>query len=407
MTQNKTTLRTEAWHLEVPEEIDSQSPLLVIPTVHPRGDRRIVRCAQVALDSGFRVLFIWLGTGEAVSGHEAVQEVLLRPACSRRERIGMVRRTAAIAREADGDAWHIHDFYFLPFARAWNKRSKRPILYDVHEYYADYYSEMLPLPKVLRAGVGRLLEAYQVKTTRAIGAANVVAEQMAVPYRDAAVPVVVSPNYPLLQQFRKAPVVPFVQRRYRVLHIGTLTPSYGSLLLVQMARRAHERSLPFSFDVIERYPSQQSKDAFSGLVAQAGNPPNLNLIPPRPSHEMAGTIAQAGFGLSLLAPDGQNDEAIPSKNYEHVISGVVGVVTPRPAQLGFMREFGVCITGEENNPDSFLDSMLALTQKADATHAQLTRYAEQAECLFTWEGGSAPGLEEVFGRLQGGKVRST
>lgn len=392
------TVSTDAWRVSVPAEVGAHSPLLVIPTVHPRGDRRIVRCAQVALDAGFRIHFLWLGEGTA-SDDPVVGETLLPSPKNAQERISMVRRVARAADALGGELWHIHDYYFLGAALRWRRRSGRPVLYDVHEYYASYYAEKLPLPRFAQSLVARLLERYQVRAARRLGAANVVTEQMAGPFRAAGVPVSVSPNYPMLAQFGDLPSMPFEDRRWVVLHIGTLSRVYGTELLVDLASRAAERALPFEFQVVGRFPSREHETDFEALLDAGGRPANLTVVPPRPTHEMPALLARAGFGLSLLMPDGQNEEAVPSKNYEHAMAGLVNVVTARRSQRRFSEENAVTVAGDRGAADAILDGMIALAETPESTDAALRERASAARERFTWELAVEPGLRAQLLRL--------
>lgn len=386
---------TDAWRLTVPSSLTQASPLLVIPTVHPRGDRRIVRCAQVALDAGFRIHLVWLGEGVA-SRDSIVSESLLPAPIDALARIRAVAPVARIARDLDGAAWHIHDFYFLEAAKAWRRRTGRLALYDVHEYYASYYSEKLPLPKFAKNLVARMLDYYQIESARTLGGANVVTDDMAIAYRRANVPVCVSPNYPLASQYRSVPSMPFVERRHRVLHIGTLSEEYGTRLLLSLVKRSAARQLPFKFEVIARFPSPNHSKAFEQLVASMGQLENLRMIPPRPTHEMSELLASAGFGLSLLTPGGQNEAAVPSKNYEHAMAGLVDVVTDRRSQRAFAEKFTVCVTGHDDDPDSILDKMVELASDPYATDIRLREMAAAAKRVLSWEGAVAPALGRML-----------
>ncbi|WP_251445721.1 glycosyltransferase [Microbacterium sp. USTB-Y] len=372
----------------------------MIPTVHPRGDRRIVRCAQVALDAGFRVHFVWLGDGYDQSQDSAVGETLVRQPRTARERLGRLVKIRRLAEELNGEVWHIHDFYFLGQALRWRKRSHHPVLYDVHEYYADYYSEKLPLPSWGQRLVAKILEGYQVRVARRLGAANVVAEAMAPSFRRAGVPVAVSPNYPLLAHFGAVPSRPFSERRWNVVHTGTLTSSYGTEFLVQIARRSLERGLPFEFTAIGRFPSIDHERAFDSILADAGTPTNLHIVPPRPTHEIPSLLSDAGFGLSLITATRQNEAAIASKSFEYVIAGLVNVVTDRRAQSDFVREHAVSVIGDEESTDAMLDEMLELAENADQTDITLADKAASARRLFTWEQAVEPGLSSLLKQLR-------
>lgn len=393
--QSPRSVGTEAWLLNVPPTVTEASPLMVVPTVHPRGDRRIVRCAQVALDQGFRVHFIWLGEGES-SFDAAVTETVLPSPSNARERIGMVATVARIAASKPAALWHIHDYYMLSRAKRWSRKTRRPVLYDVHEYYASYYSEKLPLPRLARRGAAAAIELYQVSAAKKLGAANLVTDKMAETFRSAGVPVAVSPNYPMLAQFQDLPSVAFEGRRWRVLHIGTLSREYGTELLVELAARSAERGLPFEFNIVARFPSPDHETDFHHLLDAAARPTNIEMLAARPTHEMPALLARMGFGLSLLMPDGQNESAIPSKNYEHAMAGLVNVVTVRQAQRAFSEENAVTVSGDAGSVDAILDGMLRLAESPVETDAALRAKSTEAKERFTWERGVAPALGSLM-----------
>lgn len=389
--EHLSVVSTGAWKLSVPSHVSSSSPLLVIPTVHPRGDRRIVRCAQVALDAGFRLHFIWLGEG-VPSTDSRVSEVLMPPPRNAAERISMVTRIAKIAADLDAQMWHIHDFYFLRSAKSWHKATQRPVLYDVHEHYAEYYSSKIPLPNRMRKIAASFIERYQVSATKYFGAANVVSDEMAKPFRQRGAQVSVSPNYPLLGQYQRMPDRTFAARRFTVLHIGTLSRNYGSELLVRLASRSAERSLPFEFKILSRYPSPDHAAEFDRLLATAPRTDRIEMLPVRPTHEIPALLATAGFGLSLLEPGNQNEIAIASKLFEHTMAGLVSVVTPRAAQRAFAQANAVSVVGDAASVDAVLDDMMRLAEADEVTDEALRAKAAAAREQFTWERAVEPGL---------------
>lgn len=392
-------VQTDAWQIDVPAGLDGDSPLLVIPTVHPRGDRRILRCAQVALDRGFRIHFVWLGVGTP-SSDPLVGESLLPVPTSSAERIRLTGAVAQVARELHGDAWHIHDFYMLPAAKRWRRRTARGVIYDVHEYYADYYSARVPGTSFVRRAVRHLIQEYELRSASELGAVNVVAEKMALPFRQRGIRTSVSPNLPLLAQFANDAPTPFGSRRHVVLHTGTLTRQYGTTLLLQLAKRSSERRLPFEFWVMERYPDELYRQAFLKEMNEAGPPPSLRLIPPRPTHEMPALIGSAGFGLSVLAVDDpQAEMAIPSKIYEYVIQGLVVAVSPAPAQVEFVDEFAVGLVVSQDDVDGALDKMRSLADKPEETEERLSAKQRDAQERFTWEAVCVPQLGALFDEL--------
>ncbi|MFP3813839.1 hypothetical protein, partial [Bacillus sp. SIMBA_005] len=82
---------------------------------------------------------------------------------------------------------------------------------------------------------------------------------------------------------------------------------------------------------------------------------------------MPALLSDMGYGLSLLMPDGQNESAVPSKNYEYAMAGLVDVVTDRRAQRAFAESFAVGISGHGGDPDLMLDQMMRLADESTET----------------------------------------
>lgn len=391
------TVCTERWELDVPAHVTEDSPLVCIPTIHPRGDQRIVRCAQVALNSGYRVKFVWLGQGTP-SVDTAIEELLLPPARSFVQRALKLGRLARLGAAARADIWHIHDFYMLPHALRWHRKSGRPVVYDVHEYYARYYSEKLPFPKKLRQVVQRALDWYQVSVVRKMGGANVVAEPMAPLYRLRGVPVSVSPNLPMRAPYDSQSISPFPGRSGKAVHIGTLSESYGMQLLVNMAAESHRRGLNVTFDLVAKFPNSVQEARFHELLSLAGNPPNVHLIPIVPAHEIASLLSGYGIGLSTILSGGQNDIAIPTKLYEYALMGLVVIGTDRLAQRRFLDEWGVADLFSDTDWDGMVDAIgmiAAMDEMQEATEITSTR----ARGHLFWEVTAERSLSVLFSRL--------
>jgi glycosyltransferase involved in cell wall biosynthesis len=403
MQPNGEVVETDSWRLVVPPHVTGDSPILCIPTVHPRGDRRVIRCAQVALDAGFRLSFVWLGEGEP-GRHPAIEERLLPTPASTKERLLSVRTVARVARDIDARLWHIHDFYMLGQARRWHRKTGRPVVYDVHEYYGEYYASKLPLPGWARRFVGEQLDRYQARTTRATrGGANLVAEAMRSPFDRLNVPVAVSPNYPSAEQFREGLRLPFAERSMRLIHTGSLNREYGSQALVRIAKRALDRDAGLQIDVMARFSSQQDREDFMRMVEEAGNPPNLRILDPVPTHEMPELLASYGFGLSLLQPSHpQVDTAVASKLYEYAVMGLVIASTDGRAAAQFISNHALGFTVGPDELDLLVTKITELRRDEASTEAALDRSVAHARARFTWEGTSSPALRALYARVVSG-----
>ncbi|WP_416905417.1 glycosyltransferase [Micromonospora echinospora] len=161
-----------------------------------------------------------------------MRETRLPEPTSARQRLRLVPAVAAVARRTHADLWHIHDYYLLPHARRWSRRTGRPVLYDVHEYYPEYYSQRFAAPAPVQHAARRLVAGAERWYAGRLGAANAVSEQLADRFRALGLPAVATPNYPSADAFARParPLTPDLLRR--VVHTGSLTTDYGADVLV-------------------------------------------------------------------------------------------------------------------------------------------------------------------------------
>lgn len=397
---DSTLIDAGAWILHAPADLSPTAPVVCVPTVHPRGDQRVIRVAQAALDAGFRVAFIWPGTGRPSEDPRAA-EILLPPPGSTTERLRLVSTVDRRARVAEVDVFHIHDLYLLPFAARWARRSGVPFVYDVHEHYGTYYASRLRLTGRLRDRTARMIDAVQRRWVRANGGVDAVADEIAAPYREAGIPVSVSPNYPLVQGSALAPVSALSQRPRRAIHIGTLSAPYGMERLVKLAAALQSEPGGFGVDVVGRFPNAQSRNEFEEIVRRHGSPGNLRVIPTVPAHEVSSLLTEYRIGLSTIEAGGQNDIAIPTKLYEYVRAGVAIVGTDRGAQRRFLSAHGV---GFVSDDDTALANAITDYLRDDAIlDEKVRRAAQDAQEALDWSqvsGGIGDLLKVVHARAQ-------
>lgn len=387
-------VETERWRLQVPRALSPDSPLVCVPTIHPRGDQRILRCTQVLLDAGFRVEIIWEGNGTP-STDLGVYEHIIPKSNSFAERISKLGRLTLMAFRSSARNWHIHDFYMLPSALLARMRGIRTI-YDVHEYYPEYYSSKLPAP--LRPIVAGAISRFQVSVARKVGGANVVAERMSVPFRDRGVPLAISPNYPSHTSTPDATN----ESRSGAIHIGTLSPTYGMVQLIDVAVHLHRLDPTLTIDLVKRFPNKATEERFYKLLESANILGSIRLLEPVRPSEVPALLNRYVVGLSTILDAGQNEIAIPTKLYEYVNAGLTTVGTRRPAQEQFLAEWG---RSELLSDEDSLGMAVAIV----AAHTPVAMEEASAKAVLAkqhlhWEKGPANSLKllvrSVFGHVR-------
>lgn len=390
---------TEYWQLRAPT-VPSVGATVCVPTVHPTGDRRVLRCAQAVLDAGFDLRLIWLGgePGE-FRHHSRVHETRLPQPASFRDRIRAVPKVAALGRRAGADMWHIHDYYLLAHARRWARRSGKPVLYDVHEYYPEYYSERFAAPAWVQHAAKRFVAGVERHYAARLGAANAVSGELAERFRVLGVPAIATPNYPSADAFRTAPrdLTPDLLRR--VIHIGNLTTQYGADVLVRLAVELARIAPEVELLAISRFPSEADRRRFTESLERAGRPENLTMLDPVPAHEVADLLASCGIGLSMMQDVGEAALSVNSKFYEYAIMGLAVVTSDLPAARRFVETSaaGRCVPG--HRADLFARAIADLVADAEKTCDAVNQAAVRAREELSWESTCAPRIQSLVRQL--------
>ncbi|GAA4776850.1 hypothetical protein [Citricoccus nitrophenolicus] len=376
------TVSTAKWALHVPKSTAEDAPLICIPTIHPRGDQRILRCTQVLLDAGFRVKFIWEGLGKP-SADAVVSEELIAPSHSLRQRLIKLSGLTSKALHTNANNWHIHDFYMLPSALLASARGVRTI-YDVHEYYPEYYASKLPM--AVRPAVRGAIAGFQSSVARIIGGVNVVSAAMTPEFDRKGIPTAITPNYPYRMLASKRDAA----SRSGAIHIGTLSETYGMEQLISIGEHLADQGSDISLDLIKKFPNKSTEQAFFARLNSSRASSVIRLIDPVRPTEIPSLLDGYAVGLSTILNAGQNDIAVPTKLYEYVLAGVTVIGTRRSAQQSFMENWGQAFLFEDEDTRGMAKAIIDAHR--ETTKARSFQAAQEADGHLSWELGPAKSL---------------
>jgi len=395
---NVDRIATDRWRLRVPL-VESSGREVAVVTVHPAGDRRILRCLQSALDGGFDAHVLWLSDDSMeASPHPRLRETRIPAKSSFAGRLLGIPRLYRRASKLSPAIWHVHDFYLLPAAYLLARRSHRPVVYDVHEYYPVYYSSKLRIPASMRRLVERTIAAFETSVTVRIGGANAISETLAARFKAAGAPAVSTPNYPLTEHAPDPP--PSDPTRFRrVVHTGSLTPEYGCDVLVAMAHRLVELDPSIQLLVVGRYPSEKARAHFQHTLRAGGTPANLTMVDPMPAHAVAQFLSTCGIGLSLLQDDGELPVSIPSKLFEYAKAGLAVVAGDLPASRQFIERHATGALVPPGDPEAFACAVAKLASEAEDAAPRAAEAARSATSSLSWERSCSPALQSLYEQL--------
>ena len=367
---------------------------VLVPTVHTYGDQRVIRCAQSLLDAGYGVHLIWMGGVPGTSvWSDQLAETRLPKACSTRDRLIALPKLAYLASRRHGAAWHIHDYYMLPFALIWHSMTSKPVIFDVHEYYGSLYA--MKLPRNLRHIAESRIDRFQVWAAARMGGVNVVAPSMVDAFRNAGAPVSVSPNYPIAASFVsfRRPLTADLLKR--VIHTGSLSPAYGSEILVDIACQLRDSGSDVVLHVVARFSSTKAEHEFFEYLDKRGSPINLRLIEPVPAHSIPLLLSGYGIGISALQDQGQNSKAVATKLYEYVCAGLAILASDLDAQRAFVQNHAYGVLVSPSASAAYAAAILEIISNESGAIANVEDASCRALKDLSWEFGASPELQAL------------
>jgi glycosyltransferase involved in cell wall biosynthesis len=301
------------------------------------------------------------------------------------------------------DVFHIHDPELLPLALLLQGLTRRPVIYDAHEYYGDEVRTRLWIPAPLRNVCGWLTETVEKTIARRLGAVIAVNEHMRAGFeRDGSYAVAVH-NYPPAEYFAGLRTR---KRKPLVVYAGVLTRDRG-LETIFEAGKILRRRLP-ALEI-----------AVAGTVDWAGASAKiprdeavwlreagvrfLGLLPQR---EVPALLAEASVGWIPFLATPNNVRSTPNKLLEYMAAGLPVVAS----DFGFMRDI-VCAAGcgllaPSNDAEAQADAIASLLEDAGEARAMGRRGRRAVLTRYAWA-SEAGQLVRLYDELTGVTARAS
>jgi glycosyltransferase involved in cell wall biosynthesis len=383
---------TPLWSLTTPQLApNGQATSVVLATIHPRGDQRILKCIQSLLNQHCRVHVVWLGEEVGQTCHDDwLTETVIRTPRSTKQRL---LRTLPVIRAALRDEariLYIHDFYMLPHGLLWKMLRRRGrVVFDSHEFYPELYSAKFP--NLVRNQAAWAIKVLAKTLYRNVDGFSLVSPLM-VSSTSRDQPIIITPNYPSRSLFQHITETDPDRNLRSIIHSGSISPAYGIATLIKAAKLLEERHVDVRIDIVNRFSSDALRDWFEQEIEANGHPSTLRRIPARPAQDMWGLLRHYGAGLSLIEERGQNGLAVPTKIYEYGVSGLFVIASDTPAQAEFVRTspgvHGAIYKGA--SASSLADSIEEYLAQAEqiAQETEVARLAADIE--YDWDRSCSP-----------------
>lgn len=345
----------------------------MISTVHFVFDTRVFHreCKSLA-QAGINVRLI--------CQHDKVEEVvdsvhiLGLPVCKRRwERIRNGWRAFRMALAQRADIYHFHDPELIPWGLVLRLLTRKPVVYDIHEYYPDAIAIKRWLPSNLRRATARLFDKGERIAGRFMDGLVVADESIADRFPRNPHPVTVVYNFPSRDEFGTPGTKDKRATRdhdIQLVYLGGIAASRGLWMMLDMIRilalwHGLDAGLwlagPFGYADEQRLFERQvatdvqlrTRVRWLGWVARSDVP---------------ALLTQADIGLVPLQRTPKFEKNIPSKEFEYMACGLPIVGSDLPPIRRFVEAAGAGLLAIPDDAHSHAAQIAYL-----ATHPDVAR----------------------------------
>jgi len=368
----------------------------VLSSVHSALDTRVFhKEARALAAAGYRVELIAQHPRDACE--DGVQIIGLPVGRPRWLRPVLWWRLLLEALRSRADVFHIHDPELLPLAALLQILTRRPVIYDAHEYYGDEVRTRVWIPASLRNACGWLTEAIEKAVARRLGAVVTVNQHMNAGFQRAGARAIAVHNYPPAEYFAG---LRSRKREALVVYVGVLTRDRGIETIY-----AAGKILKARFPALEI--------ALAGTVDWAGvdsgiprdedawlRDAGVRFLGMVPQREVPALLARASVGWIPFLATPNNVRSTPNKLLEYMAAALPVVAS----DFGIMREIvGAAGCGRLADPaDAGAQAEAIASMLDDPTAARaMGRHGRQAVLRqYTWA-SEAEKLVRLYDELTG------
>ncbi len=366
---------------------DRIADVCVVTTIHPAFDGRIYARSLCTLAAGgLRVSFLgpWAEPPDAPTVRWTTGPL---PA-SRWARIANGFRTFRRCMAEPARAFHFHDLDFLPWAVLLRVARRVRVVYDCHENYPEEIAYAKPyVPPWARAplaGAVRILEDWAV---RRLGWVVVAAPSQASRFRRLGVRCLVSRN------LSAAKPMPGLRHQRGVACIGTLGPTYGVWVLLDIARELERRGAGVPMLVADRFISDDVRTDFLRACAAEGL--DVTVHPRVAPAELPELLASASVGLSVEQDSPEKRMALPSKLFDYMAMGLPVVASDLPNTRAVVEQAGCGLLVAPGDAAAYVEAVMHILDDPAAYARYRDRGFRAMATHFSWE-REAAGLVAFF-----------
>jgi glycosyltransferase involved in cell wall biosynthesis len=361
--------------------------LLVVTSIHDDFDKRIWRHAVSMSENGYKVHLVcpWVVEhGQDYSG------VILQPFKRVEKRI---QRPYQIPFRAwkklrplidEVDIVHFHDIDLLPWMAI--LALFKPVVYDVHENYAD---EMLVrdwIPYYLRRPLYWMVNIGQYLLSRVVRNVVLVTKAQEEDFSSRYINKIIVRNYASLKLMDDA-ADNYLTRSPVVIFPGSQYENNGTLLLLDIALLTKEKIPGIKFCISDAFESERFRERFIRELKFRELDDMFEIMPMVPSSEVIKLLNRATIAINPVLRVRKQLRAINTKLFEFMAAGIPFISSDLPYPTELVRDTKAGLLAQPESPESFSeqicrlhhDKTLAISLGQNGQRAFTARYSWESQ----------------------------
>lgn len=361
-----------------------ENRIAIVTSIHPDFDPRIWKHASSLAGRGWRVHLVcpWAvrdgETQEGVQFHTfpRVEHRLARPFLVplrvARAMSGLPKAVRLV---------HFHDIDLVPLmslVSLW-----RPVVYDIHENYAEEMLVRAWIPQILRKSLYHLVRVVHRIFIPLFRGVVVV-----VPYQKNALgfyrkPIVLIFNY-ASERFIQGGAGHAANTKPCVIYSGGHYIENGSMMLLDIAEACKQRGLPVQFLVTDRFVLDEYRREYERQVERRGLD-RFKITARVPSQEMGQLLSRGTIGILPSLDALQRQISLPTRLFEFMAAGLPVVASKVGPQAGIVAEEQCGLLVNPDDTQGFVDAIERLIRDKEFA-AKCSRNGRHAFLgKYTWE----------------------
>lgn len=260
------------------------------------------------------------------------------------------KRVIDIATEIDADIYEFHDPELLLYARKFKRKGKK-VIFDSHENYSLQIESKLYIPRIFRKLVKNIYLIIETYASNYLDAALFPTDDN--PFKGKVAKCVTIRNSPIINEFENS--VPYERRPNAVCCVGSLTEARGIKVLIEACYKANVKLIlggtftPSSFADEVMSMKEFSIVDYRGYCSR---------------EDVVDIYSNSCIGTDTILKVGHyaKTNAISTKVYEYMASGIPFITSNFPNNIKFLELYGCGVHVEPSNSDEIAEKILYLIE---------------------------------------------